>query len=187
MMSSLPSEQVNQQELEKCTLEASYATRRAMRRLENLVTAIAVSWHADTDEAWFEGRVAILCAIDDVYQVREKVTSWAKALIAFKPQMATTSQQFTIVERWAECIEVGWDVVNVWDWIHKMILHTYKFAVKKDTAPLVYNNLRRVDTEAQRVYGKYSKIQGQILHIMSSEAIRKLFREYVDSQIQQNR
>jgi hypothetical protein len=43
MMSSLPSEQVNQQEeLEKCTLEASCATKRAMCRLENLVTVIAV-------------------------------------------------------------------------------------------------------------------------------------------------
>jgi hypothetical protein len=186
-MSSLPSEQVNQQELEKCALEASYVTKQAVRQLENLVTEIAVSWHADTDEAWSKGRIAILCVMDGVRQVHEKVTAWAKALVACKPQMATTNEQFSLVVRWAECIAAGWDVVKGWALIHKVILHTYKGAVCKDTAHLAYNFLRQADIGAQMMHTKYSDIQGQILHIMSSKVVRGIFTEYVGSQIQQKR
>jgi hypothetical protein len=186
-MSSLPSKQVNQEELDACAREASYVVKKAMRQLENLVTAIAVSWHADTEEAWSQGRVAILGAIDEVYQAHGKVKVWAEALTAFKPQTATTDQQFSLVETWAQYIAGGWEMVKVWACIHRIILEIYQIALKKDTAPWVYNYLLHAHLQAQTMYGEYCKIQGQILHMMSSEVIRELFTEYVGSQIRQKR
>jgi hypothetical protein len=178
-MSCLLSKQVNREKLEQQTLIALRAIKLAVDRMGGLVTAIAIAWQLDTDDSWSKGRVALIGAIDDIFNAVTQVTSWAHLITKFKPEEADSTQKIAFVESWAEFMEKAWGIVEVWRLIHKFLLASCKAC--KETGLLVYNGVCHVQIASQRSYDSYYMFQDQFRNVICGNIIPFLFP---DSQIE---